>query len=155
MPGEQGRPQVILTLGVQAAADTAAAEAAVDAFADRGFRSLWIARADGDGDWRLLGVLPLFDPPREDAASTIATAREMGVTVKMLTGDALAIAKEMATTVGLGAGILNAAGLGDVKKTESAARPATTGSGPRPGWSSRRPRARAARTAEPGPPPAP
>ena len=63
----------------------------------------------------MLGVLPLFDPPREDAKATIATARQMGVKVKMVTGDALAIAQETAKTLGLGTDILDAAGLGDVK----------------------------------------
>ena len=80
-----------------------------------------MARADGDGDWQFLGVLPLFDPPRDDAKATIATAGQMGVTVKMVTGDALAIAKETAKKVGLGTDILDAAGLGDVKHDETAA----------------------------------
>ena len=80
-----------------------------------------MARADGDGDWQFVGVLPLFDPPRDDATATIATAASMGVTVKMVTGDALAIAKETATKVGLGTNILDAAALGDAKKNESAA----------------------------------
>jgi H+-transporting ATPase len=66
-------------------------------------------------------VLPLSDPPRDDAKATIATARQMGVAVKMVTGDALAIAKETAKKVGLGADILDAAGLGDVKHEETAA----------------------------------
>ena len=79
-----------------------------------------MARADGD-DWQFVGVLPLFDPPRDDAAATIATAAAMGVTVKMVTGDALAIAKETAAKVGLGINILDAAALGDAKKNESAA----------------------------------
>ena len=52
-----------------------------------------MARADGDGQWQFVGVLPLFDPPREDAKATIATARQMGVKVKMVTGDQLAIAQ--------------------------------------------------------------
>ena len=52
--------------------------------------------------WQFLGVLPLFDPPREDAKATIATARQMGVEVKMVTGDALAIAQETAKTLGMG-----------------------------------------------------
>jgi H+-transporting ATPase len=52
----------------------AAAEKAVNDFAARGFRSLGVARAEGDGPWQFLGVLPMFDPPREDAKATIATA---------------------------------------------------------------------------------
>jgi len=66
-------------------------------------------------------VLPLFDPPRADAKATIATARQMGVEVKMVTGDALAIAIETARTLGMGTDILDAASLGDTKRTETAA----------------------------------
>ena len=63
----KGAPQVILALSANAAAVKDAVDKAVDDFAARGFRALGVARADGDGEWRLLGVLPLFDPPREDA----------------------------------------------------------------------------------------
>ncbi len=117
----KGAPQVMLDLTPDDQLDRPAAETAVNDFAAHGFRSLGVARTDADGAWRLRGVLPLFDPPREDAASTIATAGQMGVTVKMVTGDALAIATETAAKVGLGTTILDAAGLGDVEKAESAA----------------------------------
>jgi len=116
----KGAPQVILALSASASQVQAVANEAVDAFAARGFRSLGVARAEGDGPWQLLGVLPLSDPPRDDAKATIATAREMGVKVKMVTGDALAIAKETAKMVGLGSDILDAASLGDVKHEETA-----------------------------------
>jgi len=112
----KGAPQVILALIEDAASITEAVTTAVNDFAARGFRSLGVARAGAGDTWHFLGVLPLFDPPREDAASTIATAKAMGVTVKMVTGDAIAIAKETAAKVGLGTDILDAAGLGDVKK---------------------------------------
>ena len=115
----KGAPQVMLALATDTAQIKPAVDAAVNDSAARGFRSLGVARADADGHWRLLGVLPLFDPPREDAKSTIATARAMGVAVKMVTGDALAIAKETATKVGLGSGILDATGLGEVHETET------------------------------------
>jgi H+-transporting ATPase len=62
----------------------------------------------------------MFDPPREDAKATIATALTMGVKIKMVTGDALAIAKETAKTLGMGTNILDAKMLGDSKKQESA-----------------------------------
>ena len=117
----KGAPQVILALSANAAAVKAAVDKAVDDFAARGFRALGVARADGDGEWRLLGVLPLFDPPREDAKTTVATAAEMGVKIKMVTGDALAIAREMAKTLGMGANILDANTLGDAKTKETAA----------------------------------
>ena len=117
----KGAPQVIQELSANAAAVKPAIDKAVNDFAARGFRALGVARADGDGKWQLLGVLPLFDPPREDAKSTVATAAEMGVKIEMVTGDALAIAKETAKTLGLGANILDGATLGDSKTQETAA----------------------------------
>jgi H+-transporting ATPase len=117
----KGAPQVIMKLSANAGQVKSAVEKAVNEFAVRGFRSLGVARAEGDGPWQFLGVLPLFDPPREDAKTTIATARQMGVKVKMVTGDALAIAKETAKKLDMGTNILDAGGLGDSKKEETTA----------------------------------
>ena len=116
----KGAPQVILKLSADAAQVKPAVDKAVDDFAARGFRSLGVARADGDGPWQFLGVLPLFDPPRDDAKATVATAEKMGVKVRMVTGDALAIAKETAKKLDMGNNILDAASLGDSKKQETA-----------------------------------
>ncbi len=116
----KGAPQVILELSADAAQVKTAVDGAVNAFAVRGFRSLGVARSEGDGPWQFLGVLPLFDPPRNDAKATIATARAMGVAVKMLTGDQLAIAQETAKRLGMGAAILDASSLGDVAQQETA-----------------------------------
>ena len=117
----KGAPQVILELSANAGEVKGSVDDAVNEFAARGFRSLGVARAQADGPWQLIGVLPLFDPPREDAKATLATARQLGVTVKMVTGDALAIAQETAKKLGLGINILDAAGLGDTKRQESQA----------------------------------
>src|SRR5277367_4646361 len=117
----KGAPQVIQALSANAAAVKDAVDKAVNDFAARGFRALGVARADDDGKWQMLGVLPLFDPPREDAKATVAAAAEMGVTIKMVTGDALAIAREMAKTLGMGSNILDASTLGDSKTDETAA----------------------------------
>jgi len=116
----KGAPQVILALAANAAQVGPAVEKAVDEFAARGFRSLGVARADQEGQWQFLGVLPMFDPPREQAKATIATARQMGIGVKMVTGDALAIARETAAKLGLGTNILDASGFGDTKHHETA-----------------------------------
>ncbi len=116
----KGAPQVILELSANAGQVKPAVDKAVNEFAARGFRSLGVARAEGEGQWQFLGVLPMFDPPREDAKATIATARQMGVKIKMVTGDALAIARETAGKLGLGTNILDAGGLGDVKHQETA-----------------------------------
>jgi H+-transporting ATPase len=117
----KGAPQVIQGLAANTAAVKDAVDKSVNDFAARGFRALGVARADGEGNWRFLGVLPLFDPPREDAKSTVATAARMGVKIKMVTGDALAIARETAKTLGMGTNILDGATLGDSKTDETAA----------------------------------
>ncbi|MEJ2613436.1 MAG: plasma-membrane proton-efflux P-type ATPase [Ignavibacteriaceae bacterium] len=107
----KGAPQVILELSSNQGQIKSAVDKAVNEFAARGFRSLGVARAEGDGQWQFVGVLPLFDPPRVDAKSTIATALTMGVKIKMVTGDALAIAKETAKKLDMGSNILDASGL--------------------------------------------
>ena len=84
-------------------------EQAVHDFAKRGFRALGVARTDEQDQWQVLGVLPLFDPLRDDSQATVDTAKQMGVHVKMVTGDQLAIAKEIAGQLGLGTHILDAA----------------------------------------------
>jgi H+-transporting ATPase len=117
----KGAPQVISALCANAAQVKSAVDKAVNDFAARGFRSLGVARAEGDGPWQLIGVLPLFDPPRDDAKATVATAIQMGVKIKMVTGDALAIARETATNLGMGANILDGASLGDSHRVETAA----------------------------------
>jgi len=112
----KGAPQVILALSANGPQVKGVLDKAVDEFAARGFRSLGVALAEGDGPWQFLGVLPLFDPPRDDAKATIATAQQMGVKVKMVTGDALAIAQETAKKLGMGTNILDASSLGDEKQ---------------------------------------
>jgi H+-transporting ATPase len=106
----KGAPQVIAALCDQ---DGAATEitAVVQEFASHGHRSLGVARADADGPWQLLGVLALADPPRDDSAATITAAREQGIDVKMVTGDQVAIGKQIARQVGLGDHILDATAL--------------------------------------------
>ena len=116
----KGAPQVILQMAINAGEVKPAVEKAVNEFAGRGFRSLGVGRADQEGKWQFVGVLPLFDPPREQAKATIASARQMGVNVKMVTGDQTAIAQETARQLGMGTNILDASGLGDTKHHESA-----------------------------------
>ena len=116
----KGAPQVILEMSTDAGEVKPAVEKAVNGFAARGFRSLGVARADQEGKWRFVGVLPLFDPPRPQAKATIASASQLGVSIKMVTGDQMAIARETARQLGLGSSILDASGLGDTKRHETA-----------------------------------
>jgi H+-transporting ATPase len=104
----KGAPQVVLQLAADAPRVQSQVESAVKEFAARGFRSLGVARTDEEGQWHVLGVLPLYDPPRDDSKDTIETAEHMGVKVKMVTGDQIAIAREIARQVGLGTNILDA-----------------------------------------------
>ena len=117
----KGAPQVILELSANAGQVKPAVNKAVNDFAARGFRSLGVAWAEEEGQWQFMGVLPLFDPPREDAKTTIATALAMGVKIKMVTGDALAIARETARKLDMGTNILDASSLGNVKQQETTA----------------------------------
>ncbi|SME96611.1 H+-transporting ATPase [Tistlia consotensis] len=128
----KGAPQVILELAKPGVVVEAQVRAATDGLAARGFRTLGVARAEGPGGeggaWRFLGLLPLFDPPREDSAETIATARGMGLDVRMVTGDHGAIAREIAGKLGLGTRIVSAqdifpsdgSGDGDAARIEAA-----------------------------------
>jgi H+-transporting ATPase len=114
----KGAPQVILALAADADQVHTQVEDAVSEFASRGFRSLGVARTDDQGQWQFLGVIPLLDPPREDSKTTIQTTKEMGVSVKMLTGDQIAIARETARQLNLGTNILDASLFGDTKHHE-------------------------------------
>jgi H+-transporting ATPase len=103
----KGAPQVILSL----LPDTSVTEMVnhnVDGFASKGYRALGVAKTNGHGEWMFVGLIALFDPPREDSAETIKTAQSMGITVKMITGDHVAIAKETAKQVNLGTNIITA-----------------------------------------------
>ena len=105
----KGAPQVIMELADLNWSDQQSAQKVVDFFAKQGYRALGVARKnEGDKSWTFLGILSLFDPPREDSADTIVRAREYGVNIKMVTGDNLAIAKQIASKLGLGTNILRA-----------------------------------------------
>ena len=102
----KGAPQVIMDLCAPDKAERQAITELVDKDAARGFRTLGVARADDGKAWRFLGLVPLFDPPRDDCRDTIAKTESMGVDVKMVTGDHEAIAREIAGQVGLGRNIV-------------------------------------------------
>ena len=105
----KGAPQVILALDPDRARIQSVVEQAVNDFAVRGFRSLGVARTIEQGKWQFLGVLPLSDPVREDSKATIDAAKEMGLSIKMVTGDQVAIAKEIGRQLDLGKDIIDAA----------------------------------------------
>ncbi|XP_059644206.1 plasma membrane ATPase 1-like isoform X2 [Cornus florida] len=106
----KGAPEQILNLAKNKSEIEKRVHSIIDRFAERGLRSLGVARQkvpDGSkdspgGPWEFIGLLPLFDPPRHDSAETIRRALDLGVSVKMITGDQLAIAKETGRRLGMG-----------------------------------------------------
>ena len=102
----KGAPQVVLDLCLPDVTLRERAEQTVNEFALKGYRALGVAKTDEAGRWVFLGILSLFDPPREDAASMIKEAKEHGVDIKLVTGDNIAIAKQISGELGLGQNIL-------------------------------------------------
>jgi len=102
----KGAPQVVLRMCNPNPDLDARVSSAVQELADRGYRSLGVARTDENNNWIFMGVLSLFDPPRVDTKETIEEAQKMGIEVKMITGDQLAIAKETCRELGMGTNIL-------------------------------------------------
>jgi len=104
----KGAPQVILDLTSPDDITRRGVDSKVTALAGKGYRTLGVARKEKGGEWRFLGLLPLFDPPRDDSVETIEQAKSMGLEVKMVTGDNTAIAREIARKLHLGINIVPA-----------------------------------------------
>ena len=115
----KGAPQVILRLCKND--DHERATKAIIEMAKSGLRALGIARSKpfkgklgvNDLEWELIGCVSLLDPPREDSAETIRKCAEFGISVKMVTGDTILIAKEVARRLGMDRCILSPAMLQD------------------------------------------
>lgn len=60
-----------------------------------------IGFADVEGDFTLLGLLGLIDPPREEAIAAVAECQSAGIQVKMITGDHGGTARAIARQLGL------------------------------------------------------
>ncbi|KAF8059373.1 PMA1 [Scenedesmus sp. PABB004] len=110
----KGAPQVVLQRAHNYADISAKVEQQIIDYAARGYRwGRWgFGLADGPGapdapgtQWEFLGLLPLFDPPRHDTASTIERCQEQGIAVKMVTGDQALIGRETARQLGMGTNI--------------------------------------------------
>lgn len=103
----KGAPQVIMEMAKLSDADLKRANEVVDNFAAQGYRALGVGVQRGEEQgWIFLGILSLFDPPRQDSAGTIEKAGKYGVHVKMVTGDNQAIAKQIAGKLKLETNIL-------------------------------------------------
>ncbi|CAH2049847.1 unnamed protein product [Thlaspi arvense] len=123
----KGAPEQILNLAHNKSEIERKVHAVIDKFAERGLRSLAVAyqevldgiKESPGGPWQFIGLMPLFDPPRHDSAETITRALNLGVNVKMITGDQLAIAKETGRRLGMGTNMYPASALLGQNKDES------------------------------------
>ncbi|KAF5732876.1 H+-ATPase family protein [Tripterygium wilfordii] len=127
----KGAPEQILNLAHNRSEIEKRVHAIIDKFAERGLRSLGVARQEvpagnkdsPGGPWEFVGLLPLFDPPRHDSAETIRRALDLGVSVKMITGDQLAIGKETGRRLGMGTNMYPSSALLGESKDEFGALP--------------------------------
>jgi H+-transporting ATPase len=104
----KGAPQSILSLVLNKDDISANVDESVRRLASKGYRSLGVARTNLQGIWEFVGIISLHDPPREDSKETIKTAKSMGIDIKMITGDHIDIAKEIARELDLGTNIQDA-----------------------------------------------
>lgn len=109
----KGAPQVILARSnVNGPEIKVQVEQAIDDLAKRGYRSIGVSLSEEEGKlWKMIGLIPLFDPPRHDTKETIEKTLGLGVGVKMITGDQLAIAVETAHMLGMSGNIIPASAL--------------------------------------------
>ncbi|XLR69127.1 hypothetical protein S83_019799, partial [Arachis hypogaea] len=139
----KGAPEKILHLAHNKSDIEHRVHAVIDKFAERGLRSLAVAyqvidefvtlsftifaifaivpdgrKESAGGPWKLIGLMPLFDPPRHDSAETIRRALNLGVNVKMITGDQLAIGKEAGRCLGIGTNMYPSSALFEQDKDE-------------------------------------
>ncbi|XP_047941943.1 plasma membrane ATPase 2-like isoform X1 [Salvia hispanica] len=125
----KGAPEQILNLAHNKSHIERRVHAVIDDFAERGLRSLGVAyqelpektKDSTGGPWQFIGLVPLFDPPRHDSAKTIREALDLGVNVKMITGDQLAIGKETGRRLGMGTNMYPSSALLGQNKDESIA----------------------------------
>ena len=109
----KGAPQSILALMLNKDEISIKVNESVERLASKGYRSLGVARTNLQGDWEFVGIISLHDPPREDSKDTIKTAKTLGIDIKMITGDHLDIAKEIARELDLGTNIQDASQITD------------------------------------------
>jgi H+-transporting ATPase len=119
----KGAPQVVLSLcrGIDEETQTETLKS-VEEFSEKGYRTLAIAKSEENNleILHLVGLLSLADPPRPDSKSMIEEIRKEGIKPIMLTGDNLAIAKEIAQQVSIGDKITRITDLKGLSETEQA-----------------------------------
>jgi H+-transporting ATPase len=104
----KGAPQVVIEKCKDEINNREDIETKINEFAKMGYRVIGVASSYNNNVWNLIGFIPLFDPPRDDAKETIAEAEAAGINIKMVTGDNIAIAKQISSKLGLKPNIISA-----------------------------------------------
>jgi H+-transporting ATPase len=115
----KGAPQVIAGMAHNADEIADRVNDVIEEFGTRGYRAIGVARTNADDEWEFSGLIPLFDPPRDDTKQTIESALDLGVEVKMITGDHLTIAKETSRRLGMGTNIYTTEMITDPSRSEA------------------------------------
>jgi H+-transporting ATPase len=117
----KGAAQVVISMcrGIDTE-DMGKAGRIIEEFSRKGYRTIAVARSEGDDldNLKLAGLLPLADPPRPDSKSMIEEARKLGIKLLMLTGDNIVIAKEIARQSGIGGNIIRLADIEGLSEEE-------------------------------------
>jgi len=114
----KGAPQVLIAMADLGDEEAVQLTDTVNRTAARGYRTLAVGRKDEDGPLQLLGLIPMYDPPREDSGQVIADMQAHGVEVKMITGDNMAIAREIGAMLGLKQQTMNSGQLSGTASNE-------------------------------------
>ncbi|MCH9633617.1 MAG: Calcium-transporting ATPase 1 [Chlamydiae bacterium] len=104
----KGAPQILLDMAQPDEGLRNNVQKCIEDLAQKGFRTIGVARSNADGSqWQFLGLIPLFDPPRDDCKETINKIKSLEVNVHMITGDNVAIARQLASQLCLGTNIIS------------------------------------------------
>src|SRR5262249_37542016 len=98
----KGAPQAVASLANPDSGILERYKATVSNLASKGYRALGVASSNDGKTWEIVGIVSLMDPPRADAKTTIAEAKALGLNVKMVTGDDVAIGDQIAAQLGIG-----------------------------------------------------
>ncbi|MGC9205129.1 MAG: plasma-membrane proton-efflux P-type ATPase [Candidatus Micrarchaeia archaeon] len=120
----KGTPQVIAGMCRLTGNPLRAFEKKVEEFSSKGLRSIAVAVKKDKQGYRLAGLIALYDQPRQQAKPLVKELVNLGIKPIMLTGDNIAVAKEVASELGFGSKIMNFSDISESESFEAQARSA-------------------------------
>jgi H+-transporting ATPase len=107
----KGAVNTILSLSIDGPEVLSGKAEAMEVLSAKGYRALAVAVGTSQKDMKIVGLAFLYDKPRPDSGRLVRELKDLGLEVKMLTGDALPIAVEVAGELGLGNRVIRTADL--------------------------------------------